>query len=81
MSEEWRMKHGRSDESECVPGSEKKILCVDVRDRGCVQPTVGQGGSRTSKEVCFDFMWRRRRLRIQEKKHKINQNKKEERRE
>ena len=80
MSEAWSKKHGRSDESEpgCVPGSEKLILCVDERDRACLQPTAGEGGSRISEEVSLDFLWTRRKLRFHEKKHKRNQNQKKE---
>ena len=80
MSEACSKKHCGNDEDEqgCVPGSENNILCVAVRDRGFVQPIAGEGGSRTSKDVFFDFMRRRRRLRIHEKKYKVNQNKKEE---
>ena len=47
-------KHGASNMVEVtranqggVPDSEKKILCVDVRDRGGVQSIAGEGGTRT----------------------------------
>ena len=73
MSEAWSKQHGRSDEGGpgCVPGSEKMILCVDVRDLGCVQLIAGEGGSRTSKEVSFDFLWRRGRFETRKKRDEI----------
>ena len=87
MSEAWSKQHGRSDESEPggVPGSEKKILCVNARDRGCVQLIAGEGGSRTSKEVSSECLRRREiaypREEEQEKSEQIRRRNRENTRE